>query len=92
MRVVVIGKGAREHALCWKLSQSSVIEEVFTWPGNVGIAQEFKIFDWPSDSTDYRGMAQFIKRSKIDFVVVGPEGPLSEGVARFALIVCGWGV
>jgi phosphoribosylamine--glycine ligase len=72
MKVLVIGGGGREHALCWKLKQSPLISELFCAPGNVGIAQIATCL-----SGDAVEVAQQVGA---EFVVVGPEVPLAEGV------------
>lgn len=78
MRVLVVGSGGREHALCWKLSQSEIVEFLFCVPGNAGIAQLATCIDIKADDID--GISIFAKREKIDFVVIGPEVPLSLGL------------
>jgi phosphoribosylamine--glycine ligase len=81
MRVLVIGSGAREHALAWKLSQSSIIKEVFAFPGSTAIATVAKILPG-SAGLDLNGLAAYLKEIRdIDFVVVGPEIPLAQGIA-----------
>ena len=78
MKVLVIGKGGREHALCWKLKQSPRVHAVFCAPGNAGTsldAQNIAI-----DPNDTRGLIQFAKREGIGLTVVGPEEPLTLGI------------
>lgn len=72
----MIGSGAREHALVWKLAQEC---EVFAAPGNPGIADECETFD--IDANDQEGLRDLAKRLAVDFVLVGPEGPLIHGLA-----------
>jgi len=72
MKILVIGGGGREHALCWKLKQSPLVSELFCSPGNAGIAKIAQCLD--GDPVE---VAQQIQA---DFVVVGPEVPLSNGV------------
>ena len=72
MKVLVIGSGGREHALCWKLKQSPLVSQLFCTPGNAGIAQIAECL-----SGDALQIAQEIGA---DFVVVGPEVPLAEGI------------
>ena len=72
MKVLVIGGGGREHALCWKLGQSTLVSELFCSPGNAGIAQVAKcVAGEPVDVARQIGA---------DFVVVGPDDPLADGV------------
>ena len=78
MKVLVIGGGAREHALVWKLSQSPKVKEVYVAPGNAGtglIAQNLDI-----KATDLEALAQAACERKIDLAVVGPEAPLAQGI------------
>ncbi len=76
--VLVIGQGAREHAMVWKLSQSPGIGRIFAAPGNAGIAEIADCFD--VKGSDTRQLLDLIERKKIDLTVVGPEVPLMEGV------------
>ncbi len=74
VNVLVIGSGGREHALSWKLSQSSKVETVFTAPGNGGTENNV-----PLDVNDLDGLAEFAQRNNC-FTVVGPEDPLAAGI------------
>ncbi len=78
MNVLVIGSGGREHALCWALSASPLVDTLFCVPGNAGIAQVAKCLD--VDVLDFDGIAGLCRSEAIDFVVVGPEGPLVAGL------------
>jgi phosphoribosylamine--glycine ligase len=78
MRVLVVGSGGREHTLCWKIAQSSLVDEVFCAPGNGGIAQSAICIDIGAD--DVTGLLRFAKYNKIDLTVVGPEVPLTIGI------------
>ncbi len=78
MRVLVIGSGGREHALVWKLSQSPKIDALFCAPGNGGIAATAACVD--IGPTDTEGVSAFVRRERIDLVVVGPEGSLAAGL------------
>jgi len=71
---MVIGSGGREHALSWKLSQSSKVETVFTAPGNGGTENNV-----PIDVNDIDGLVDFAQKNNC-FTVVGPEVPLAEGI------------
>ena len=74
VNILVIGSGGREHALSWKLSQSSKVETVFTAPGNGGTENNV-----PIDVDDLDGLADFAQKNNC-FTVVGPEAPLAEGI------------
>ncbi|WDV46214.1 phosphoribosylamine--glycine ligase [Clostridiaceae bacterium M8S5] len=78
MKVLVIGSGAREHTLVWKLSKSPNVDEIFCAPGNAGISDLAKCVDIKVD--DINGLCDFAKKSGIDLTVVGPEGPLVAGI------------
>jgi phosphoribosylamine--glycine ligase len=78
MRVLVVGQGGREHALCWKLKQSSRVKEVYAAPGNAGIAALADCV--PIGVADIIELADFAEKLKIDLTVVGPELPLTLGI------------
>jgi len=78
MNILLLGSGGREHALAWKIAASPLVERLFCAPGNAGIAQEAEIADL--DITDHKAVIAFCRAHKVDFVVVGPEGPLCAGV------------
>ena len=78
MRILVVGSGGREHALCWKLAASPLCEALYCAPGNAGIAQEATCV--PVAATDLEGIVALAQRERIDFVVVGPEDPLCLGL------------
>ena len=78
LKVLVIGKGGREHALCWKLKQSPRVQAVFCAPGNAGTALEAQ--NVSIEPNDTRGLIQFAKREGIGLTVVGPEEPLVLGI------------
>lgn len=78
MRILVIGSGAREHSLAWKLAQSPLAETVFIAPGNGGTDEAGQNADIAAD--DIEGLVDFAKREKIDLVVPGPELPLTLGI------------
>lgn len=79
MRVLVVGSGAREHALAWKLSQSPRVTEVLVAPGNGGTARVAR--NVPLVDTDVAGLVSLARRERVDFTVIGPEGPIASGVA-----------
>src|SRR5438132_7727297 len=78
MKVLVIGKGGREHALVWKLAQSPRVERVYCAPGNAGTAVDG--VNVPIDATDLDRLLRFAKKEDIALTVVGPEEPLSLGI------------
>ncbi|MFH1678848.1 MAG: phosphoribosylamine--glycine ligase, partial [Candidatus Omnitrophota bacterium] len=78
MRILVIGSGAREHALVWKITQSKLVEKIFCAPGNGGISKQAECIDIKAE--DIPGLLEFAKREKIDLTMVGPEAPLSSGI------------
>ncbi len=78
MRVLVVGGGGREHALCWSLSASPLCDALYCAPGNAGIADVATCV--PISADDIDGLIKFSKDEKIDFVVVGPEAPLVAGL------------
>ncbi|HSQ24312.1 MAG TPA: phosphoribosylamine--glycine ligase [Pyrinomonadaceae bacterium] len=78
MRILVVGSGGREHALCWALQRTSAPLELFCAPGNAGIEQLARCV--PIRVTDNDALATFAEQSKIDLTVVGPEGPLAAGI------------
>lgn len=79
MKVLVVGGGGREHALCWKLAQSRQIRSLFCAPGNPGTAQIAENVDL--GVTDIAGLKAFCRANGIGLVVVGPEAPLVAGLA-----------
>ncbi|WP_372374304.1 phosphoribosylamine--glycine ligase [Vreelandella venusta] len=80
MNVLMIGGGGREHALAWKLAQSSDVEQVFVAPGNAGTATEPKLTNVAIEATDLDALVAFAQREQVALTVVGPEAPLVEGV------------
>ncbi|KJH72477.1 phosphoribosylamine--glycine ligase [Aliterella atlantica] len=83
MKVLVVGNGGREHAIAWKLLQSSKIEQVFCAPGNGGTATMQRCQNLPINVDDFAGIGQFALGNNIDLVVVGPELPLSLGITDY---------
>ncbi|HKY21972.1 MAG TPA: phosphoribosylamine--glycine ligase [Vicinamibacterales bacterium] len=78
-RVLVIGNGGREHALVWKLASERAVAEVVCAPGNAGINRLARCI--PVDPADPHAVEAIARREEIDFTIVGPELPLSRGVA-----------
>ncbi|HXE51806.1 MAG TPA: phosphoribosylamine--glycine ligase [Tepidisphaeraceae bacterium] len=79
MKVLVVGNGAREHALAWKLSASPRVTALFALPGNPGTAQVAD--NVPLDPMKFDAVEKFAKRNGIELVVIGPEDPLAAGLA-----------
>lgn len=79
MKILVIGKGGREHALVWKLAQSPLVSQVFCAPGNAGTALDGVNVPIESEGNT-EALIRFVKKEKIELTVVGPEGPLSQGI------------
>ena len=79
MKVLVVGNGAREHALAWKLADSPRVTALFALPGNPGTAQVAD--NVPIDAMNFDGIEKFVGRNGIEFVVIGPEDPLAAGLA-----------
>ena len=80
MQVLVIGNGGREHALAWKLAQSPNVSTVYVAPGNAGTALEANVENINIAIDDFDGLSAFAQQHKIDLTVVGPEGPLVDGI------------
>src|SRR5437899_3066014 len=78
MKVLVVGKGGREHALVWKLAQSPRVEKVFCAPGNAGTALDG--VNVAIDQNDFKALIQFVKKEQVGLTVVGPEEPLARGI------------
>jgi phosphoribosylamine--glycine ligase len=90
MRILVVGSGGREHALCWAIAASPLVDKLYCAPGNAGIAADAECV--PIGVMDTAGIIAFCKKATIDLVVVGPEAPLvaglvdaleAEGIAAF---------
>ena len=79
MNVLLIGSGGREHALAWALSKSPLLGKLYCAPGNAGIAEMAECV--ALSATDHAGIIDFCRTEDIEFVVVGPEAPLVEGLA-----------
>lgn len=83
MNVLIIGSGGREHALAWKVAQSSQIEKVFVAPGNAGTALENNIENIAIDILDFAKLADFAQNNGVGLTIVGPEVPLVAGVVDY---------
>jgi len=82
LKILVVGGGGREHTLCWKLSQSKKVEKIYCVPGNAGIGEIAQCEDVEYER-NFSSLAQFVKKEKIDFTIVGPEIPLVNGIVDF---------
>ena len=78
MKILLLGSGGREHALAWKIAQSSKCEKLFIAPGNAGTSQCGENVAMKAD--DFEGVKQFVADNDIQMVVVGPEDPLVKGI------------
>ncbi|GAM04523.1 phosphoribosylamine--glycine ligase [Novosphingobium sp. MBES04] len=79
MNILLLGSGAREHALAWKMAQSPLCDALYAAPGNPGIAQEATCVEL--DATDHGAVLAFCEDKRIGLVVIGPEAPLVDGLA-----------
>ncbi len=82
MRVLVLGSGGREHALCWSIARSPLLRKLWCAPGNAGISQIAECLDL--DPCDGGAVVAFCAREGVDLLVVGPEAPLEAGVSDAA--------
>jgi phosphoribosylamine--glycine ligase len=80
MKVFVVGKGGREHALVWKLAQSRSVESVYCAPGNAGTAEDG--INTPIEPNDVDRLVRFAQKEGIGLTVVGPEEPLARGIVN----------
>ena len=81
MKVLVVGSGGREHALCWAISRSAKCKKLYAAPGNAGIESIAHAQCVDIGADDIEAIVDFAKSEKIDFVVIGPEAPLVAGLA-----------
>ncbi|NBU90730.1 MAG: phosphoribosylamine--glycine ligase [Flavobacteriia bacterium] len=81
MKVLLLGSGGREHALAWKIAQSSILDELYIAPGNAGTRQFGK--NIPISPIDFDAVKLFVLENNIEMVVVGPEEPLVLGIYDF---------
>ncbi|MFM5950953.1 MAG: phosphoribosylamine--glycine ligase [Novosphingobium sp.] len=79
MNILLVGSGGREHALAWKLAQSRLCTKLFACPGNPGVAEHAELVDLAVE--DHAATVAFCEAEQIGLVVVGPEGPLVDGLA-----------
>jgi phosphoribosylamine--glycine ligase len=83
MRVLLLGSGGREHAMAWKIAQSSMLEELYIAPGNAGTRQHGKNVN--INPTDFQAIKKFVLENEVNMVLVGPEEPLVKGIHDFFL-------
>lgn len=81
MKVLLLGSGGREHAIAWKIAQSSELEQLFIAPGNAGTKTIGT--NVPIKTTDFEAIKAFVLENQVNLVVVGPEDPLVEGIYDF---------
>ena len=81
MKVAILGNGGREHSLCYSLKKSKKISKLFSIPGNAGTSKICENIDINLDN--FNEIKDFIKKSKIDLVIIGPEKPLVNGLVDF---------
>jgi phosphoribosylamine--glycine ligase len=79
MRILVVGRGGREHAIVWALKRSPKVKEIYCAPGNAGIAELAECV--PIGENDFAALGQFALDRNVDLVVIGPEDPLFNGIA-----------
>ena len=78
MKILVVGSGGREHALCWAITASPLVTKLYCAPGNAGISADAECVPIAADDVD--GLVKFASERSIEFVVVGPEAPLVAGL------------
>ena len=78
MNVLVVGSGGREHALCWKIRESKLVDKLFCAPGNAGISQVAECVALGVDKLEE--LADFALANKVELTVIGPEAPLCDGI------------
>src|SRR6056297_4245566 len=83
MNILILGAGGREHALAWKLKQSTKLHKLYVAPGNAGTAQIAN--NIPIDVNDFEGIKQFVLNNQVGMVVIGPEDPLVNGIHDYFL-------
>ena len=85
MKVLIVGGGGREHALAWKASQSSLVDEVLVAPGNAGTEGEPGVRNVSVAADDIEGLLRLARQEKVGLTIIGPETPLVDGICdRFA--------
>jgi phosphoribosylamine--glycine ligase len=80
MKILIVGSGGREHALAWRVAQSSLVEIVYVAPGNAGTGLEMGVENIPFAADDIDGLLDFAAQQQIGLTIVGPEAPLVAGI------------
>jgi phosphoribosylamine--glycine ligase len=80
MKLLIVGGGGREHALAWKATQSTQVEQVYIAPGNAGTALENGVANIDIGAEDIESLLEFAIANQIDLTIVGPEAPLVAGI------------
>lgn len=80
LKVLIVGSGGREHALAWKVAQSSQVDEVLVAPGNAGTAIEPGVRNVACAADDISGLITLAKQENVGLTIIGPEGPLADGI------------
>jgi phosphoribosylamine--glycine ligase len=88
LKVLVVGNGGREHALCWKIAQSEHVAQIFCAPGNGGTASTNKTKNVSISVMAFDELAAFSQKESVDLIVIGPDNPLAEGIVDH-LKACG---
>ena len=81
MKVLIVGKGGREHAIAWKIAQSPLVTKVYVAPGSEGMKENSSVITIPVAETDNPELVKFAMENKIDLTIIGPEIPLLNGLA-----------
>ena len=80
MKVLVVGRGGREHSIVMQIAKSNRVSKIYAAPGNGGIEELASCI--PIDEMDIEGLKQFAKENEIDLTIVGPENPLNAGIVN----------
>ena len=80
MKVLIIGRGGREHAIAWKAAKSPLVQKLYAVPGNPGMAEVAELVN--IDEHDIQSLVDFAKKEEIDLTIVGPEAPLLHGIVN----------
>ena len=78
MNVLIVGSGGREHAIAYKVAQSSRVDRIYCAPGNAGIAEYAELV--PISASDYEALADFAVSHQVDLTVIGMDDPLVGGI------------
>ena len=81
MNVLLIGSGGREHAIAWKVAQSSLLSTLYVAPGNAGTGEFATNVDL--DPMDFPAVGRFVNKNDIKMIIVGPEAPLVAGIVDY---------